>query len=150
MSMLLPETEPTGMLSLARLLAQAEDMGWSFFDQLPGAQAGAGEAAKVVDAARRQRLAQACARLGGNDDFVLLLQHMVDATILQIPQYAAPSLTMEQTALHAAARDAENALVWKILRLVREGRAIPLARAEEEKTDADHGVQPVGDGAAGG
>lgn len=146
MSMLLPETEPGGMLSLARLIAQAGDMGWDWFDQLPGGKAkSAAEAGMEIAAS--QRLAQACARLADNPDFVLMLEHLVAVTILQPPQFQAPSLTIDQTALLKAAHDAECALVWRLLKLVREGRSMPLARAQEEKTDASE-VQPVGDGAA--
>lgn len=143
MSMLLPETEPGGLLSLSRLIAKAGEMGWDWFNQLPagGAPPG-GEAAIAMQIAQVQRLAQACARLGDNADFLLLLEHLVETTVLQPVQYVALGLPIDQTALNAARREGENALVWKILKLVREGRAIPLARATEEKADV-HPVPPA-------
>lgn len=148
MSMLLPETEPGGMLSLARLIAKADEMGWDWFGQLPGGAANttAAEAAQAI--ALQKRLAQACARLGDNDDFLFLLQHLVDTTVLQPVQYVALGLPIDQTALNAARREGENALVWKILKLVREGRSIPLARAQQEEKSDVAAVQPVGDGPA--
>jgi len=139
MTMLLPEREEGGMLSLARVIEQAGAMGWDWFNQLPAGATTANAAAKAQEIALTQRLAQACARLGDNADFVLLLEHLVDTTIMQPVQYVALGLPIDQTALNAARREGENALVWKILKLVREGRAIPLARAEEEKSD----VSPV-------
>lgn len=145
-----PERDTGGLLELGRLIEQAGEMGWDWFDKLGGP--GAPDAKKIaLTIERGQRLAQAMARLAGNDDFKLLLEHLVDTTILQPVQYVALGLPIDQTALNAARREGENALTWKLLKLIAEGRRAPVGPAKPESTNVlDEVSGPVVDGAAGG
>lgn len=129
--MLLPERGEGGMLALSRLISQADGTGWDFFDR--AAQAGAPDEKTLAQAiALSQRLPQALARLAADPDFVFLLEHLVDTTILQPVQFVALGLSIEASALNTARREGENALVWKLLKLIAEGRRAPLDRPKEE------------------
>lgn len=142
-----PERAAGGLLDMGRLIAQADSMGWEWFEHLaPGVSKGDPKAIALA-AVRSNRLAEACMRLAGNDDFKLLLEHFVDTTILQPLQYVALGLPIDQTALNAARREGENALVWKILKLIAEGRKMPVGPAPQEKNDVEVSG-PVADGAA--
>lgn len=143
---LLPEREEGGMLSTARLIAQAGEMGWDWFGQRAEPPRSATQAA--VDAAVSQRLAQAAARLAASPDFRLLLNHLVDTTILQPVQFVALGLSIEDSALNTARREGENALVWKILKLVHEGGAV--AAPDRETKDAQGPVAEPDDAARAG
>ena len=121
------------MLSLEKLVARAGEMGWDWFGQVPEGETATSEKAKALEIERSQRLAQACARLAENTDFVTLINHLVDTTILQPVQYVALGLPIDQTALNAARREGENALVWKVLKLAHAGRTTPLPRPKEEQ-----------------
>ncbi|MEW6256828.1 MAG: hypothetical protein AB1592_12810 [Pseudomonadota bacterium] len=136
---LLPEREEGGLLSTARLISQAGELGWDWFNRPEAPKQGATEAA--LAAAQSQRLAQAAARLAGNDDFALLLNHLVDTTILQPVQFVALGLSIEDSALNAARREGENALVWSLLKLIQEGGARGVAPMKKD----DNNVAPVDD-----
>lgn len=143
-----PEREPGGLLDMSRIIAQADSLGWEWFDGLaPGAAKGDPKAVALA-ITRGQRLSEACVRLAGNADFQLLLEHFVDTTILQPVQYIALGLPIDQTALNAARREGENALVWKILKLIAEGRKQPIGPTPTETNDVHEVSGTLGDGAA--
>ncbi|WAC26336.1 hypothetical protein [Ancylobacter sp. SL191] len=141
-----PEREPGGMLDIARLVATADSMGWEWFEQLAPGTAKGDPKAIALAITRGNRLAEAMARLAGNGDFQLLLNHLVDTTILQPVQYVALGLPIDQTALNAARREGENALVWKLLKLIAEGRKTPIGPTPTENNDEVSGS--LGDGPA--
>lgn len=141
-----PEREQGGLLDIARLISQADGLGWEFFERLHGADPSDTKNA-ALGILRSQRLAQACARLAELDDFKLLLQHLVDTTVLQPVQYVALGLPIDQTALNAARREGENGQTWTILKLIAAGRSVPVGPAKTEK-EHEQVSGPVGDGAA--
>ncbi|WP_371347019.1 hypothetical protein [Ancylobacter sp. IITR112] len=145
---LLPEREPGGLMDISRLIAQADSMGWEFFDRLaPGAARGDPKAIALA-ITRSGRLSEACVRLAANADFQLLLEHLVDTTIV-LPEMPPPlGVPPDQFALYAAGRARENALVWKMLKLIAEGRKLPVGPAPTETEDVHEVPGTVGDGAA--
>lgn len=145
---LLPDREPGGLMDMARLIAQADSMGWEFFERLaPGAAQGDTKAIALA-IERSGRLSQACVRLAANADFQLLLQHLVDTTVLQ-PETPPPlGVAPDQFALYAAGRARENALVWRLLKLIAEGRRLPVGPAPTETENVREVSGAVGDGAA--
>lgn len=142
-----PEREQGGLLDLSRIISQADGMGWEFFERLHAADP-SGTKDVALGILRSQRLAQACARLAELDDFKLLLQHLVDTTVLQPVQYVALGLPIDQTALNAARREGENGQTWTILKLIAAGRSVPVGPAKTETEHVDQVSGPVGDGAA--
>ncbi|GLK72596.1 hypothetical protein KHC23_07735 [Ancylobacter dichloromethanicus] len=144
---LLPEREPGGLMDMSRLIAQADSMGWEWFERLAGAAQGDPKAIALA-IARSGRLSEACGRLAENDDFKLLLEHLVGTTIVLAETPPPLGVAPDQFALYAAGRFRENALVWKILKLIAEGRKMPVGPAPTETQDVHEVSGTVGDGSA--
>ena len=107
------------MPSLNDLINNAKNADWSWFEE---AEKRMNQAPSTETKAARQRLASAAARIFDGADGELLLQTLIDTTLMRQIFVTQLGVDPMQAHVYGAFREGQNAVVSQILKLIAEGR----------------------------
>lgn len=113
------------MSDLDKLIANAGDAGWEFFESLfppAGSAAARKSALSPEQVAQAEKCAHAWAGFAATDGGRAAIEHLKDITLDRAVYTAALGLPMDAAYGHGCLREGQNAIVHLILKMIAQGR----------------------------